>query len=174
MSCTPPDRHHNPTTTTALAPARIAGAPAAILRPRVTAPVWRRPVRPSTRGSLHHVDTFLAVVSRREVRDYDGRPLAEDAVRRILEAGRLAGSSRNRQSRRFIAITDRALIERLAEHVYTPPNLLGAALVVAFVTRGTGPTGLDAGRAAQNMLLVAWSEAIGSCPNGITDADACR
>jgi nitroreductase len=120
------------------------------------------------------VDTFLAAVSRREVRDYDGRPLAEDAVRRILEAGRLAGSSRNRQSRRFIAITDRALIERLAEHVYTPPNLLGAALVVAVVTRGTGPTGLDAGRAAQNMLLVAWSEAIGSCPNGITDADACR
>jgi nitroreductase len=120
------------------------------------------------------VDTFLAVVSRREVREYDGRPLPEDAVRRILEAGRLAGSSRNRQSRRFIAVTDRALIERLAESVYTPPNLLEAALVVAVVTRGKGPTGLDAGRAAQNMLLVAWNEGIGSCPNGIVDADACR
>src|SRR5215218_7757795 len=127
MSCSPPERHHRPTTTTPLASARIAGPPAATRRPRFcTAPVWRRARRPSTphrRGSLCRVDTFLAVVSRREVREYDGRPLPEDAVRRILEAGRLAGSSRNRQSRRFIAVTDRALIERLAEHVYTPPNL---------------------------------------------------
>ena len=43
------------------------------------------------------MDAFLAIVSRREVRTYDGRPLPEDVKRRILEAGRLAGSSRNRQ-----------------------------------------------------------------------------
>jgi nitroreductase len=103
------------------------------------------------------VDTYLAVASRREVREYDGRPLPEEAVRRILEAGRVAGSSRNRQARRFIAVTDRALIERLAGTVYNPGNLLGAALVVAVVTRGKGPSGFDAGRAAQNMMLVAWS-----------------
>jgi nitroreductase len=119
------------------------------------------------------VDTYLAVASRREVREYDGRPLPEEAVGRILEAGRVAGSSRNRQARRFVAVTDRALIERLAGTVYNPSNLLGAALVVAVVTRGKGPTGFDAGRAAQNMMLVAWSEGIGSCPNGTRDPDAC-
>jgi nitroreductase len=117
------------------------------------------------------MDVFLAVASRREVRDYDPRPLSEDAVRRILEAGRLAGSSRNRQARRFLVVADRGRVERAAEAVYTPRNLLGAALVVAIVVRGKGPLAFDAGRAAQNMMLVAWNDGIGSCPNGIADPD---
>ena len=120
------------------------------------------------------MDGYLTVVSKRDVRNYDGRPLPDDAVRRILEAGRVAGSSRNRQARRFIAIRNRELIERAAEAVYRAANLLGAALVVAVVVRGKGPLGLDAGRAAQNMMLAAWSEGIGSCPNGIADADTMR
>jgi nitroreductase len=117
------------------------------------------------------VDVLLAVVSRREVRDYDPRPLPDDAVRRILEAGRLAGSSKNRQARRFVVVADRARIERAAEAAYSPSNLLGAALVVAIVTRGKGPLAFDAGRAAQNMMLVAHGDGIGSCPNGTADAE---
>ena len=120
------------------------------------------------------MDTYLALVSRREVREYDERPLPEDAVQRILEAGRLAGSSRNRQARRFIAVRDPGVREALAEVVYNAGNVRGAALVVAVVTSGRRPGGFDAGRAAQNMMLAAWNENIGSCPNGITDADACR
>ena len=49
-------------------------------------------------------------------------------------------------------------------------NLLGAALVVAIVVSGKGPVGFDAGRAAQNMMLAAHNEGIGSCPNGVSDA----
>jgi nitroreductase len=43
------------------------------------------------------MDTWLAVASRREVREYADRELAEEVVRTILDAGRLAGSARNRQ-----------------------------------------------------------------------------
>jgi nitroreductase len=43
---------------------------------------------------------------------------------------------------------------------------------VAVVTFGKGPLAFDAGRAAQNMMLAAWNEGIGSCPNGIADAEA--
>jgi nitroreductase len=117
------------------------------------------------------MDAFLAIVSRREVRSYDSRPLPEDAVRRILEAGRLAGSSRNRQQRRFVVLRDRGLVEHAAEAVHAPGNLLGAALVVAVVVRGKGPVAFDAGRAAQNMMLAAHGEGIGSCPNGIADRE---
>jgi nitroreductase len=116
------------------------------------------------------VDTFLTIVSRREIRRYDGRPLPDDAVRRILDAGRLAGSSKNRQNRRFIVVRTR--IEEVAGAVFVPGNVRGAALVVAVVTFGKGPLALDAGRAAQNMLLAAWNDGIGSCPNGVADADA--
>jgi nitroreductase len=115
------------------------------------------------------MDAFLAIVSRREVREYDGRPLPDDIKRRILEAGRLAGSSRNRQQRRFVVLSDK---EAVARAIWTPENALGAALLVAIVVSGKGPLGLDAGRAAQNMLLAAHDDGVGSCPNGVSDAAA--
>jgi nitroreductase len=43
------------------------------------------------------VDTWLAVASRREVRDYARHDIPEDIVCAILDAGRLAGSARHRQ-----------------------------------------------------------------------------
>jgi nitroreductase len=58
---------------------------------------------------------------------------------------------------------------RLSEAVYTPTNVTGAAFVVAVVIHGKGATSFDAGRAAQNMMLAAWNEGVGSCPNGMPD-----
>ncbi|CAN5523101.1 nitroreductase family protein [soil metagenome] len=117
------------------------------------------------------MDAYLAVVSKREVRRYDSRPLGEDAERRILEAGRVAGSSKNRQARRFVVLRDREFVEEAAQSVYEPQNIRGAALVVAIVVGGKGPTAFDAGRAAQNMMLAASNDGIGSSPNGIADAE---
>ena len=118
------------------------------------------------------MDTFLAIASKREVREYSDRPLPEDAVRRILEAGRIAGSSQNRQRRSFVVVRSPELRGQLAEAVYAPGNVRGAALVVVIVVQGGGPVAFDAGRAAQNMMLVAWNDAIGSCPNGMPEPDA--
>jgi nitroreductase len=117
------------------------------------------------------VDAYLAIVSKREVRSLDGSALPEDAVRRILEAGRVAGSSRNRQARRFVVVREPGLVARVAETVWASDNLRGAPLVVAVVVRGKGPLAFDAGRAAQNMMLAAHAEGIGSCPNGIADPE---
>ncbi len=117
------------------------------------------------------MDVFLAVASKREVREYSDRPVPDAAARRILEAGRIAGSSRNRQPWRFLIVADPGVRERLAEAVYTPGNVRGAALVVTVAVRGSGPMAFDAGRAAQNMMLAAWNEGIGSCPNGMPDPD---
>jgi nitroreductase len=118
------------------------------------------------------VDTFLAIASRREVRSYADRPLPPDVERRILEAGRVAGSSANRQERRFVVVESEDARRRLSEMVYTPTNITGAALVVAVVVYGRGPGSFDAGRAAQNMMLAAWNEGVGSCPNGMPDRAA--
>jgi nitroreductase len=111
------------------------------------------------------MDTFLAIASRRETRDYADTPIPEDVVRRILDAGRLSGSSRNTQKWEFVVVSDH---EAMAQCVYAPGNVLGAALVVA-IAGGAGA--MDVGRAAQNMLLAAWNEGVGSCPNGISDAE---
>jgi nitroreductase len=116
------------------------------------------------------VDAYLAIVSKREVRSYAPAALDAAAERRILEAGRLAGSSKNRQARRFVVLRDPPLVEEAAQSVYAGDNVRGAAFVVAIVIGGKGPTAFDAGRAAQNMMLAASDDGIGSCPNGIADA----
>lgn len=118
------------------------------------------------------MDTFLAVTSRREVREYAGRPVPADAAQRILDAGRIAGSSQNRQPWRFLVIDSPSLRGQLAEAVYVPANVRGASMTVVIAVRGRGPIAFDAGRAAQNMMLAAWNDRIGSCPNGISDPDA--
>jgi nitroreductase len=43
------------------------------------------------------MDTFLAVASRGETREYADRSIPDEITQRILDAGRLAGSARNRQ-----------------------------------------------------------------------------
>ena len=112
------------------------------------------------------MDTYAAIASKRDERRYADRPLADEHVERILDAGRLSGSSRNTQSWEFVLVSDSR--ERLAEAVYAPGNVRTAGLVVAIV----GSAGsFDVGRCAQNMMLAAWELGIVSCPNGVRDAD---
>jgi nitroreductase len=118
------------------------------------------------------VDTYLTIASKRDARAYSPAPIPSDVRRQILDAGRLAGSARNRQPWTLIVIEDGVLRERLAETVYAPQNVRGAALVVAVSASGQGPIAFDCGRAAQNMMLAAWNEGVVSCPNGIADTGA--
>ena len=117
------------------------------------------------------MDAFLAVASRREVRRYADRPIPPEVEQRILEAGRVSGSSQNRQPWRFVVVASPEARERTAEAVWAGDNVRGAALVIAVIVGGKGPVSFDAGRAAQNMLLAAWNAGVVSCPNGIRDAD---
>ena len=113
------------------------------------------------------MEAYLGIVSRREVRDYAARPLEPEIEHRILDAGRLAGSAKNRQPWTFVVVRDDRAIEEVAESVFEPGNIRGAAFVVAVLM--SGGAGIDAGRAVQNMLLAAHALGIGSCPNGIED-----
>ena len=111
------------------------------------------------------MDVFTAIASKRDERRYAEQPIPEELTTRILDAGRLSGSSRNLQDWQFVVVSDR---EALAEAVFAPANVRAAALVVAIVC----PRPFDVGRAAQNMMLAAWGEGIASCPNGVRDAAA--
>jgi nitroreductase len=120
------------------------------------------------------MDVHLAAASKRDVRQYAATPISEDAVQRILDAGRLAGSARNRQPWQFLVVEDPERRGELAQAVYMPENVRSAALIVAVTTTGKSASGFDCGRAAQNMMLVAWGEGIASCPNGIADPERAR
>jgi nitroreductase len=118
------------------------------------------------------VETWLTIASRREVREYAPGALGDALERRILEAGRISGSSRNTQPWTFVVIRGDEARERAAGAVYQSDNVKGAAFVVAIVVSGKGRVDFDSGRAAQNMLLQAWADGVGGCPNGVSDTDA--
>lgn len=111
------------------------------------------------------MDTWLAIASKRDIKRYSDEPIPPEVVTRILDAGRLSGSAKNRQPWTFAVVEDPALQDRLGETVYAPENVRGATLVVAVL----GKAGLDVGRAVQNMLVVAWNDGIASSPNGMPD-----
>ncbi len=120
------------------------------------------------------MDAFLAIASRRDERRYTPEPLPEEVVARILDAGRLSGSAKNRQPWTFVIPGSAERRDRLAPAVFEPTNIRSAGLVVAIVVTGKGPVRFDAGRAAQNMLLAAWNAGLSSCPNGIADSELVR
>jgi nitroreductase len=114
------------------------------------------------------MDAYLAIISVRVVREYADRPIPDENLRRILEAGRATGSSVNRQEWKFYVVRDRDRLADLAEAVYAPDNLRGCRAAITVTT--TAKNQFDSGRCVQNMILAAWSDGIGSCPNGIRDA----
>lgn len=119
------------------------------------------------------MDTFLTIASKRDQRSYSADPVPDDVLEQVLEAGRVSGSAKNRQDRRFVVLSAEARA-RAASMVTRPTNLEGAAAAIAIVTVSDGGSwaDFDAGRAAQNMMLAAWASGVGSCPNALADAEA--
>jgi nitroreductase len=108
------------------------------------------------------MEVFEAVRTMLAVREYAEKPIPDDVVRRIVEAGRLTGSSRNRQQWDFVVVTDRAALRQLGALAPTGPYIAQAALAIAVVVPDAPVGYMDGGRAAQNMMLAAWGESVGS------------
>jgi nitroreductase len=113
------------------------------------------------------VDTYLAIVSKRDNRHYTSAPIPDAIVERIVDAGRVTPSAQNRQPWRFLVVEDAERRKRLADAVYEPDNVRSAALVIAIA----GERPFDLGRCAQNMMLAAWNDGVASSPNGIADKE---
>jgi nitroreductase len=104
-----------------------------------------------------------------------------EALHKILQAGRMAGSGGNRQPWRFILVTDQASKEKLASAGRGSDTILEAPLAVIILLQKLDPDGgirvregFDGGRAGQNMMIAAWDQGILSCPVGLGDHDLCK
>jgi nitroreductase len=118
------------------------------------------------------VDTYEAIMTRRAVRHFLSRPVPNDVLIRILQAGRWAGSSKNTQPWHFLVVRGREALDQLSRCGMYASHLRGAALAVVVVTKPGLRAAFDAGRAIQNMILAAWSDGVGSCPAALHD-DTC-
>jgi nitroreductase len=118
------------------------------------------------------MEAYRAVVDKRDQRVYLPKPIPDDALRRILQAGRMTGSSKNREPNRFLIVTERDGVRALGALSEWGKWLAHAAAVV--VIAQVEPHEFDAGRCAQNMMVAAWGEGIGSCPAHLPEAAVAR
>jgi nitroreductase len=126
------------------------------------------------------MDVEVAIGRLRVIRSFSDQPVAEEDVSAILEAARRAGSSKNLQRWQFIVVRDRDTLLLLARVGPYAGHLANAAVAIALVTpEGATPASArsimwDLGRAAQNMVLIAWARGIGSAPATVYEHEMCR
>ena len=110
------------------------------------------------------MDAYKTIISLRSIRQFQRKAIPDDALHRILQAGRMSGSSKNSQPWTFVVIRDLDTCMSLSRCGDFAGHLAGAALAIAIVSDPQYYRGeFDSGRAAQNMMLAAWASGIGSC-----------
>lgn len=123
------------------------------------------------------MDVLDAIRGKRAVRQFAERPLPDDVVRAILNAGRRAQSAKNTQPWKFIAVRERETLQALSEMGTWAGHIAGAALCVAILTpdpESRFSVMFDAGQAAAYMQLAAWSLGVGSVPATIYEYEQAR
>jgi nitroreductase len=126
------------------------------------------------------METWDALLARRNVREFDDRPIAAADLDRILEAGRRAPSSKNWQPWDFVVVTDRAQLQALAEVWRGAGHVARSAATVAMIAPHTDDAKqrdrahYDIGQATMAMLVAAADLGIGSGHAAVGDQDAAR
>src|SRR3990172_8755884 len=126
---------------------------------------------------LHHqeesMEAYQCIVSKRDTRAYLDKPIDEETLRRVLQAGRMAGSSKNTQPVRLVVLRERSRREGIAPppplSPHPPPPRAPPAPAcrppppAAAPGPGIGPppggSASDAGGGAQNMMVAPWTRA---------------
>jgi nitroreductase len=131
-------------------------------------------------------EVLQAIYERRAVRRFLPRPVPEDLIGQLIDAGRMAPSAMNRQPWYFLVVTGPARLKRLGEEIAEAARKevhllqgMSPSLAAAFIFHGapvvlfiTAPADnewaeLDVGMCAQNIMLAARSLGLDTCPVGL-------
>jgi nitroreductase len=126
------------------------------------------------------METWDAIRARRNVREYEDRPIAKEDLDRILEAGRRTPSSMNQQAWDFVVVTDRDRLRDLSGVWRFGGHVANSAATIAIVipasddpdTRETYQ--YDAGQATMSIMVAAADLGIGSGHSSVGDQDLAR
>ena len=107
------------------------------------------------------MDVFEAIRTLFAVRRYRDKPVPEDVLYRVLEAGRLSPSAMNKQPWHFIVVQDSNMLRQLGTVARTGPYISEAPLAIVVAIESSQFAVADACRAIQDMLLTAWGAGVG-------------
>ncbi|MGC9455176.1 MAG: nitroreductase family protein [Phycisphaerae bacterium] len=127
------------------------------------------------------MEVHEAIRTRYSVRSYRDKPVEDDKLNRVLDAGRLAPSARNRQQWKFIVVRDaetRKAVVKASEQDW----MASAPVIIAVVGLTPGetmfcdvpPDPVDCAIAITNMTLAATAEGLGTCWVGHFKQDETR
>ena len=68
------------------------------------------------------MDAYTCIRTKRDTRAYHSKPIPEDALHRILQAGRMAGSAKNLQPCRFVVLQEEARKRSWPPAASSPPT----------------------------------------------------
>lgn len=108
------------------------------------------------------MDVFDAVRTLLAVRSYQDKPVPEEVIRRVLDAGRLTASGMNSQPWHFVVVQDRDTLRQLGALARTGPYIAQAPAAIVVAIDKTPLAVSDGSRAIQSMMLTAWAEGVGS------------
>jgi nitroreductase len=114
------------------------------------------------------METWDTIRSRRNVREYEDRPIDDDDLTRILEAARRTPSSKNEQRWHFVVVRDRDRLQRLSAIWRGAWHIPESAVTIALV--GPDPEdpriresiAYDMGQVTMSIMLAAADLGIGS------------
>lgn len=115
-------------------------------------------------------EVLKAIRERRSIRNYTSEPVSEEQLAAIIEAGTYAASGHGRQPWKVIAVTDKALRDRLSEMnaavmgAAGKDPFYGAPAVLVVLARRDEPNHVyDGSLMMGNMMLAAHALGLGSC-----------
>jgi nitroreductase len=126
------------------------------------------------------METWDAITSRRNVREFADRPIGDDDLDRILEAGRRAPSSRNWQPWDYVVVTDRTQLQELSQVWRGGGHIAQSAATIVIVLPGPDDASqfqraaFDAGQASVQMMIAAADLGIGSGHSAVGDQARAR
>jgi nitroreductase len=118
------------------------------------------------------MEAYEAILTRRSVRAYTDKPVSEELIHKLLVAAMSAPSAGNGQPWHFGVITERTVLNSLAELLPFGKMLLQAplAIVVCGETKGQPFDGYwvqDCSAATENLLLAAHALGLGGVWLGV-------
>lgn len=123
------------------------------------------------------IETWDAIRARRKIDRYGQRPIEEEKLNRILEAGLRAPSSRNQQRWHFIVVRDRDQLRRLsrvwrgAAHIAEAPAAIGVVAPGGGDPRESASINFDLGQAVMSMMIAAADLGVGTRHAAVEDYD---
>lgn len=108
---------------------------------------------------------------RRSVRSFVYKPVPEADWQEILEAGRIAATSRNKQARRFVTVTDSDRIKELVQAAKMQDFLKDVSALIVGCATDINSTGVDVIISLTQMEAVAVSKGVGTIWLGTFDRD---